>query len=386
MANSRPYKVTVFYNSAASDGKAAKMFEKNAKPLLHLSGCDVRIIRTDYEGQAKSLMSVLEDTDMIVAAGGDGTVNEVITGLLRRPDADKWSDVPIGVIPLGRTNSICHMLSKGDHEHEDQQQWIVESTESLFSGRTTRVDVLKVETNVGKDTYALTDIRWGAYREAHKSYSSWWFLPGAGMKGYAAHLRRCFKPNLVSELDVSYNSPLEVHKPVVARPSGPFKTESTFFLQKMVASVLPSYLTGGKAEPPSVAAEAAVAAEELPEELFEHEEADRKTVEFMASANVHKFGEERSHASIRLTMEPAEFDQSEFVNKGPGRVVDGRHHSSSPAGQVVQCGKLKLTPKSNLESCYAIDNEDYEAVPCTIELLPNKLKMCYLPMAPPVAE
>jgi len=124
------------------------------------------------------------------------------------------------------------MLSKGEHEHEDQQQWIVESTESLFSGRTTRVDVLKVETDVGKDTYALTDIRWGAYREAHKSYSSWWFLPGAGMKGYAAHLRRCFKPNLVSELDVSYNSPLEVHKPVVARPSGPFKTESTFFLQK----------------------------------------------------------------------------------------------------------------------------------------------------------
>ena len=75
----------MFYNSAASDGKAAKMFEKNAKPLLHLSGCDVRIIRTDYEGQAKSLMSVLEDTDMIVAAGGDGTINEVITGAAEAP-------------------------------------------------------------------------------------------------------------------------------------------------------------------------------------------------------------------------------------------------------------------------------------------------------------
>ena len=74
-------------------------------------------------------------------------------------------------------------------------------------------------------------------------------------------------------------------------------------------------------------------------------------------------------------MELAEFDQSGLVNKGPGRVVDGRHYRSSLAGQVVQSGKLKLTPKSNLESCYAIDNEEYEVVPCTFELLPIKLKM-----------
>ena len=114
MANSRPYKVIVLYKSATSDGKAVKMFDKNAKPLLYLSGCDVRIIRTDYEAKAKALMSVLEDTDMIL------TVNEVITGLMRRPDADKWSDVLIGVIPLGRTTLNCHLLSKEEHAHADQ--------------------------------------------------------------------------------------------------------------------------------------------------------------------------------------------------------------------------------------------------------------------------
>ena len=35
-------------------------------------------MQTEYEGQAKSYMDVIEDTDAIVVAGGDGTVMEVI--------------------------------------------------------------------------------------------------------------------------------------------------------------------------------------------------------------------------------------------------------------------------------------------------------------------
>lgn len=44
------------------------------------------LLQTDYEGQAKKLMEFMEQTDMLIVAGGDGTLQEVITGLLRRPD------------------------------------------------------------------------------------------------------------------------------------------------------------------------------------------------------------------------------------------------------------------------------------------------------------
>lgn len=49
-------------------------------------------LQTDYEGQAKKLMELMEQTDMLIVAGGDGTVQEVVTGLLRRPDqvCDTW--------------------------------------------------------------------------------------------------------------------------------------------------------------------------------------------------------------------------------------------------------------------------------------------------------
>lgn len=97
--------------------------------------------QTDYEGQAKKLMELMEQTDMLIVAGGDGTLQEVITGLLRRPDQvgcqshhfliyeertsslllmdflwwqDKMSNIPIGFIPLGSSNSLSpslHLLS-----------------------------------------------------------------------------------------------------------------------------------------------------------------------------------------------------------------------------------------------------------------------------------
>ena len=101
---------------------------------------------------SKKLMSELKPTDKIVCAGGDGTV----TGLMRRPDSEKWSDVPVGVIPLGKTNTICEMLSKG-RESKTQQQWLTEATSNLFSGNASMVDVFKVETEDGKDAYGLTD-------------------------------------------------------------------------------------------------------------------------------------------------------------------------------------------------------------------------------------
>ena len=43
-------------------------------------------LQTDYEGQAKKMIELMEHTDMLIVAGGDGTLQEVITGLLRRPD------------------------------------------------------------------------------------------------------------------------------------------------------------------------------------------------------------------------------------------------------------------------------------------------------------
>lgn len=93
---SEPKTVTVILNPNANRRKATKNFEKYCAPILHVAGVYVDIIQTESEGHAKTLIENLSNTDAIVVAGGDGTLSEVVTGLLRRNDVTNPSSVPIG--------------------------------------------------------------------------------------------------------------------------------------------------------------------------------------------------------------------------------------------------------------------------------------------------
>ena len=67
---------------------------------------NVRITRT--KGDAIEISSELrQDTcDVVICAGGDGTLNEVICGMIR-----SGVDIPIGYIPCGSTNDFAQSMS-----------------------------------------------------------------------------------------------------------------------------------------------------------------------------------------------------------------------------------------------------------------------------------
>lgn len=71
-------KVTVFLNPVANKETGRFLYDKNVAPLLHLSGLDVRVVRLDKNTQAKDYMKELDinDTDCVVVAGGNSTLNE----------------------------------------------------------------------------------------------------------------------------------------------------------------------------------------------------------------------------------------------------------------------------------------------------------------------
>ena len=79
-----PYHVTVVLNPAAYGGKGRVRFESYCAPLLHLAGIKVSVMRTEGEGQAKEILEVVKDCDAVLIAGGDGTLMEAVTGLMRR--------------------------------------------------------------------------------------------------------------------------------------------------------------------------------------------------------------------------------------------------------------------------------------------------------------
>ena len=98
-------KIWVILNPAAGKGKAEKQAPK-IKRILDKSARDYELLMTTGPGDALAMAHDLSIgvNDITVAAGGDGTCNEVINGLLTRP---KGKEPPLfGILPIGRGNDF----------------------------------------------------------------------------------------------------------------------------------------------------------------------------------------------------------------------------------------------------------------------------------------
>lgn len=94
---------SIIYNPAArtaSDKKIARAAE-----FLKQKGFVVEVLRTDARGHARRLAvdSLRRSPGLIIAAGGDGTINEVVNGIV-------WTDTPLAVLPMGTTNVLAKEL------------------------------------------------------------------------------------------------------------------------------------------------------------------------------------------------------------------------------------------------------------------------------------
>ncbi|MGW0772601.1 diacylglycerol/lipid kinase family protein [Streptomyces sp. NPDC002835] len=82
--------------------------------LIHALASEMKIeaVTTEYRGHARDLgrrAAESSDIDLVVALGGDGTVNEVVNGLLHNgPDPDRLPR--LAVVPGGSTNVFARAL------------------------------------------------------------------------------------------------------------------------------------------------------------------------------------------------------------------------------------------------------------------------------------
>ena len=96
---SKVQKVTVILNPHSGSGFSTKAYEDYAKPVLDCAGFDIRFFKTEFVKHERDLAmeKVDSDTDILVIAGGDTTVMNVLTGLNRRPDFEEKecvNDIP----------------------------------------------------------------------------------------------------------------------------------------------------------------------------------------------------------------------------------------------------------------------------------------------------
>ncbi|NWF75063.1 MAG: diacylglycerol kinase family lipid kinase [Nitrospirae bacterium] len=92
--------IIIISNPAAKSASKKKI--QGAYHLLRSKGYAVDILFTKQRGEAENIAreAVNKRPFLVIAAGGDGTFNEVINGMVN-------SDIPMAILPMGTTNVLA---------------------------------------------------------------------------------------------------------------------------------------------------------------------------------------------------------------------------------------------------------------------------------------
>jgi lipid kinase YegS len=93
-------KVQLILNGKAAGNDALQAAISRQRTLGHTA--KVRV--TSEQGDARRFVAEAGEVDLVIAAGGDGTLNEVVHGLMELPMAARPA---LGVVPLGTANDFA---------------------------------------------------------------------------------------------------------------------------------------------------------------------------------------------------------------------------------------------------------------------------------------
>ncbi len=103
----RSRRAVVIYNPTAGR-RRLRRFE-SVLQRLRAQGVDIVLQPTEARGDAERLARDAQAVDLLVVAGGDGTINEAINGLMAAAAAGREVP-PLGLVPLGTVNVLAREI------------------------------------------------------------------------------------------------------------------------------------------------------------------------------------------------------------------------------------------------------------------------------------
>ncbi len=124
-------RIKLIVNPKAGMGRCGKLFPLVQKRLVQRGLIDPQPFFTQYKGDGRRLVQRAEKEgyERIIACGGDGTINEVINGIIGK-------DMALGIMPLGTGNDYARSL--GIKEDIDF------ASNLLLDGKVREVDLIRV--------------------------------------------------------------------------------------------------------------------------------------------------------------------------------------------------------------------------------------------------
>lgn len=162
-------------------GRRGERLWAEVEPVLRAGGLALELHRTQRPGHARELARELEleAGSALCALGGDGTIHEVVNGIMER-DGD--SRPGLAVLPGGSGNALMHDLAALDPR---------EAVRRILGGRRRKLDVVRV-THPGGTLHAFNMIGWGLVADIGvRSEQLRWL--GASRYGLASVLEVCWR-------------------------------------------------------------------------------------------------------------------------------------------------------------------------------------------------
>tara|TARA_Y100001970_G_C14189843_1_gene834691 strand:+ start:610 stop:1500 length:891 start_codon:yes stop_codon:yes gene_type:complete len=143
-------KYLIITNPISGKKKSINILNEQVIPYLKKQKIDFESFITDYKLHARKKINSynLDMIDRIIVLGGDGTMNEVINGMLNRDDN---KNIPIGLLPTGSGNSLIHDLN---------QLSIKNTLKKILNEKIQKIDLLKINTP-DEELFAINMIGWG---------------------------------------------------------------------------------------------------------------------------------------------------------------------------------------------------------------------------------
>ena len=104
-------KTTVILNPASGHGRGKKILP-TLERLLHASNLDFNLLQSERPWHAAELAesAARQGADVVISAGGDGTLNEIINGMMRAR-LDGFTRSALGVLSIGTGNDFAASLN-----------------------------------------------------------------------------------------------------------------------------------------------------------------------------------------------------------------------------------------------------------------------------------
>jgi diacylglycerol kinase (ATP) len=132
----------IIFNPAAK-GQKARRFRHLLEAIA--TECEIKLTTAPGDARRLATRAVEEGLDTVIAAGGDGTLNEVLNGIGDVPDG--FARARLGLLPLGTVNVFARELGLPTRP---ESAWAV-----LRRGREARIDLPCLESGDGGNRVKL---------------------------------------------------------------------------------------------------------------------------------------------------------------------------------------------------------------------------------------